>query len=56
MIDPLVSVVVPVYNCERHLAEAIESVLAQTYRTIEVKVVDDVRLMGAEMPYNLAFY
>jgi len=39
--DPLVSVIIPVHNCERYLAEAIESVLAQTYRPIEVVVVDD---------------
>ncbi len=38
---PLVSVGIPVYNCERFLAEAIESVLAQTYRHVEVIVVDD---------------
>lgn len=38
---PLISVIIPVYNCERYLAEAVESVLAQTYRPIEVIVVDD---------------
>lgn len=38
---PLVSVIIPVYDCESYLAEAIESVLAQTYRPIEVIVVDD---------------
>lgn len=36
-----VSVVVPVYNCQRYLPEAVESALAQTYRPIEVIVVDD---------------
>ena len=38
---PLVSVIIPVYNCEKYVAEAIESVLAQTYPAIEVIVVDD---------------
>lgn len=38
---PLVSVILAVYNYERYLAEAIESVLAQSYRPIEIIVVDD---------------
>lgn len=38
---PLVSVVIPVYNGERYLAESIGSALAQTYRPIEIVVVDD---------------
>jgi glycosyltransferase involved in cell wall biosynthesis len=37
----LVSVVIGVYNAERYLAEAIESVLGQDYRPIELIVVDD---------------
>lgn len=38
---PLVSVMIPVYNGEAYLAEAIDSVLSQSYRPIEVIVVDD---------------
>lgn len=38
---PTISVIIPVYNGERYLSEAIESILAQTYRPIEVIVVDD---------------
>lgn len=37
----MVSVVIPVYNAEPHLAEALESVFAQAERSIEVIVMDD---------------
>src|SRR5437867_5041968 len=38
---PCVSVVIPDYNGERCLADAIQSVLDQTYQNFEVIVVDD---------------
>jgi glycosyltransferase involved in cell wall biosynthesis len=37
----LVSVVIPAYNGQEYIREAIESALAQTYRPIEILVIDD---------------
>jgi glycosyltransferase involved in cell wall biosynthesis len=39
--EELVSVIVPVYNGARFLVEALDSVFAQTYRPLEVIVIDD---------------
>jgi len=39
--NPLVSVIIPVFNGEKYLIEAIESVLAQSCRPLELIIVDD---------------
>jgi glycosyltransferase involved in cell wall biosynthesis len=39
--NPLVSIVIPVYNGSNYLREAIDSALAQTYGNIEIIVVND---------------
>ena len=41
MNTPLISVIIPTYNCAHYLGEAIGSVLSQAYPAIEVLVVDD---------------
>lgn len=38
---PLVSVIVPVYNASPYIRETLESIVASTYRPIEIVVVDD---------------
>lgn len=39
--QPLISVIVPVYNTERYLPECLDSLLAQTYQNFELLLVDD---------------
>ena len=41
MVNTLVSIVMPLYNAERYVGRAIESVIAQTYPAWELIVVDD---------------
>ena len=41
VMDTLISVIIPVYNVEEYLRECLESVLCQTYKNMEVILVDD---------------
>jgi len=38
---PLVTIVIPCYNCERTIVEAVTSALSQTYDNIEIIVIND---------------
>lgn len=40
-LSPLVSVIVPVYNVEQFLVKCIDSILCQTYRNLEIILIDD---------------
>lgn len=39
--DKMVSVIIPVYNVEKYIRECVDSVIKQTYRDIEIILVDD---------------
>lgn len=41
MQNPLVTVFIPVYNCEDYIGECLDSILGQTYENIEVLLVND---------------
>lgn len=41
MTNPMISVVMPVYNAEKYVAEAVESILQQTYSDFEFIIIDD---------------
>ena len=41
MQSPLISCIIPAYNGERYLREALDSIVGQTYRPLEIIVADD---------------
>ena len=41
MNEPLVSVIVPVYKVGKYLDKCVESIVGQTYKNLEIILVDD---------------
>ena len=39
--QPLISVIVPVYNVEKYLKKCVDSITSQTYKNLEIILVDD---------------
>jgi glycosyltransferase involved in cell wall biosynthesis len=48
--NDLISVLMPVYNVERYVKKAIDSIIEQTYRNIEIIIVDDC---SADSTYDI---
>lgn len=42
MSTPLVTISIPIYNCENHLVNCLQSVVNQEYKNIEIQLVDDL--------------
>ena len=41
MTNPKISVIVPIYNVELYLEKCVNSIVNQTYKNIEIILVDD---------------
>ncbi len=47
--DPLISIILPIYNTASYLSKCIESLLNQTYRNLEIICIDDGSADGSEI-------
>lgn len=39
--EPIISVIVPVYNSESYLKDCLDSIIEQTYENLEIILIDD---------------
>ncbi len=45
---PAISIIVPVYNARKYLSACIDSILAQTFVSFEILLIDDGSMMARE--------
>ncbi|MDR1952212.1 MAG: glycosyltransferase [Elusimicrobiota bacterium] len=50
--DFLISVIVPVYNVEKYLSQCLENLIYQTYKNLEIIIVDDGSTDGSHLVYE----
>ena len=51
--NPLISVLMPAYNAEKYIKEAIESILNQTFSNFEFIIIDDGSIDATEENYKI---
>ena len=49
---PIISIIMPVYNAQNYLTEAVESVLRQTFKSFELIIVNDGSIDASEAIIN----
>lgn len=41
MNEELISIIIPIYNVEKYLSQCVNSIINQTYKKLEIILVDD---------------
>ena len=52
---PLVSILMPAYNCENYIKEAVECILNQTFKNWELLIADDASTDKTKILINSLF-